>query len=63
MKKIRPIVLAAILLAVLICLSGPASAAGDPLPYWRYGATKQTIIDFVDKVTREGGPDYVAPQS
>lgn len=50
-----------ILVAALVCLALPALAAGDPLPSWRDGATKQTIIAFVDKVTREGGPDYVPP--
>jgi phosphoserine phosphatase len=40
----------------------PAYAADDPLPSWNDGATKQSIIDFVTRVTLEGGPDYVAPQ-
>jgi phosphoglycolate phosphatase-like HAD superfamily hydrolase len=31
----------------------------DPLPSWNDGASKQAIIDFVDRVTREGGPDFV----
>jgi phosphoglycolate phosphatase-like HAD superfamily hydrolase len=33
----------------------------DPLPSWNDGPTKQSIIDFVARVTKEGGPDYVAP--
>jgi phosphoglycolate phosphatase-like HAD superfamily hydrolase len=32
----------------------------DPLPSWNDGPTKQSIIDFVTRVTTEGGPDYVA---
>ena len=35
--------------------------ARDALPSWNAGAAKRAIVDFVAKVTREGGPDYVAP--
>jgi haloacid dehalogenase-like hydrolase len=35
------------------------TATGDPLPSWNSGATKQSIVDFVDAVTREGSPDFV----
>ncbi|MCF8033194.1 MAG: haloacid dehalogenase-like hydrolase [Desulfarculaceae bacterium] len=45
----------------LLGLALPAQAADDPLASWRDGKTKQTIISFVDKVTRKGGPDYVPP--
>jgi haloacid dehalogenase-like hydrolase len=41
-----------------------ASANGqqpDPLPSWNDGPTKQAIISFVEKVTKEGGPDFVRP--
>ncbi|WP_457095731.1 HAD family hydrolase [Lysobacter sp. P5_B9] len=31
------------------------------LPSWNDGPSKQAIFDFVTRVTREGGPDYVAP--
>jgi hypothetical protein len=37
------------------------AAAADPLPSWNNGPVKTSIIDFVTKVTKEGGPDYVAP--
>jgi hypothetical protein len=44
----------------------PAAAqtvASDPLPSWNDGASKQSIINFVTAVTREGSPDFVpAPQ-
>jgi phosphoserine phosphatase len=30
----------------------------DPLPSWNDGAAKRRIIDFVTRVTREGGPDF-----
>ena len=35
--------------------------SADPLPSWNEGATKQAVVDFVEAVTKEGGPDYVAP--
>jgi len=40
----------------------PANAADDPLPSWNEGATKASILDFVARVTMEGGPDYVPPE-
>ncbi|MEX2166196.1 MAG: HAD family hydrolase [Methyloceanibacter sp.] len=39
-----------------------ALAQDDPLPSWNDGPTKQSIIDFVIRVTAEGSPDFVAPQ-
>jgi FMN phosphatase YigB (HAD superfamily) len=36
-----------------------AGATGDPLPSWREGASKQAILDFVQRVTAEGGDEAV----
>ena len=33
--------------------------AADPLPSWNDGKAKQSIIDFVTKVTTPGSPDFV----
>ena len=33
------------------------------LETWNAGPTKSTIVDFVGRVTTEGGPDYVAPEA
>jgi hypothetical protein len=33
--------------------------AADPLPSWNNGPTKKSIIEFVDKVTKPGSPDFV----
>ncbi|WP_244523699.1 HAD family phosphatase [Bosea sp. BIWAKO-01] len=38
-----------------------ASAQTDPLPSWNDGPTKASIVDFVTRVTTQGGPDFVAP--
>lgn len=32
----------------------------DPLPAWNDSPGKQAILDFVARVTREGGPDFVS---
>ena len=43
-------------LAVGCATSEPTT---DPLPSWNDGPRKQAVLDFVAKVTREGGPDFV----
>jgi phosphoglycolate phosphatase-like HAD superfamily hydrolase len=35
------------------------TAQADPLPSWNEGKAKQSILDFVGKVTRPGSPDFV----
>jgi len=48
-----------VLLAMLLLTN--AAFAADPLPSWNDGPTKQGIISFVDKVTKEGSPAFVPP--
>lgn len=36
-------------------------AADDPLPSWNKGPSKAAIITFVERVTTEGGKDFVKP--
>ena len=38
----------------------PAAAAADTLKSWKDGAAMRAIVDFVTRVTTEGGPDFVA---
>ena len=38
-----------------------ADGAPDPLPAWKAGATKDSIVNFVTAVTDKNGPDYVQP--
>ncbi len=40
--------------------AAPAQAA-DPLPSWNDGVAKKSIVDFVGRVTHQGGPDFVPP--
>jgi phosphoglycolate phosphatase-like HAD superfamily hydrolase len=51
------------LFGIALC-AGPGARAltADPLPSWNDGPTKQSIIDYVMRVTKEGGLDYVAPK-
>ena len=37
-----------------------AAAQSDPLPSWNDTAPKAAIVAFVEKVTKEGSPDFVA---
>ncbi len=57
MKPIRnTFALLAITLAGLI-----PTQAQDPLPSWNDSAPKKAIVAFVEKVTKEGSPDFVRP--
>ena len=35
--------------------------ATDPLPSWNDTATKNSIVTFVERVTKQGSPDLVPP--
>ena len=43
----------------MVLAAGPALAQSDPLPSWNDGRAKQSILDFVTAVTREGSLDFV----
>ena len=47
--------------ALCLLIGGTATAArvADPLPSWNQGKSKQSIIEFVKKVTTKGSPDFV----
>jgi phosphoglycolate phosphatase-like HAD superfamily hydrolase len=49
---------AALLVLLLAFVSSPAFAA-DPLPSWSDGPAKKSIVTFVEKITKEGSPDFV----
>lgn len=52
-----------LLLALALVLCATPLCAQEPLPSWNDGAARQAILDFVRKVTTEGGPDYVKPEA
>ena len=37
--------------------------ASDVLPSWTHGPLKQSIVDFVDRVTQADGPAFVAAEA
>jgi len=50
-----------ILATTLVAALAPAAFAqeADPLPSWNGGKARQSIVDFVSKVAKEGSPDFV----
>ncbi|MCP5544710.1 MAG: haloacid dehalogenase-like hydrolase [Akkermansiaceae bacterium] len=46
---------------VFLLLATAMAAVADPLPSWNETPTKKAIVDFVEKVTTKGSPDYVVP--
>jgi len=68
----RPLPVLAGVIAALLLVTAPGcgtptpsptptadQATADPLPSWNAGATRDAIIDFVDRVTSEGSADFV----
>ena len=54
----RSFIAAAAFLALAFTASVP-QAQTDPLPSWNDGSAKSSITAFVERVTRQGGPDFV----
>lgn len=53
--------LLACLLAVVCVLLPLRATHADPLPAWNEGDPKRSIVSFVERVTKHGGPDFVPP--
>ena len=45
-------------LVMAACSAAPIGP-GDPLPSWNDGPAKNAIVEFVAKITRQGGPEFV----
>jgi phosphoglycolate phosphatase-like HAD superfamily hydrolase len=62
-RSCRRSILGLMLATGIALATGQSSfAQSDPLPSWNEGATKTAIVDFVAKVTKVSGPDFVAPE-
>jgi hypothetical protein len=61
LKTTRPQNLLAAALVGALVFSATAARGAEPLPSWNDGKAKQSIMDFVPKVTKQGGPDFVPP--
>lgn len=60
--KTKRVLLTSLILIFSLIFGGLATAqTADSLPSWKDGKAKQSIIDFVTKVTKEGSPDFVPP--
>jgi len=47
------------ILGLTLALGCAQPDSSDPLPSWNATASKEAILDFVGKVTKEGSPDFV----
>jgi phosphoglycolate phosphatase-like HAD superfamily hydrolase len=61
MSKLLRVFLYALTLSILSVR--PAAAQTDPLPSWNDTAAKKNIESFVERVTKDGGPDFVPPDA
>jgi len=59
MKTKRSLNLIAAALLAAIAFTATIARAADPLPSWNDGKAKQSIVDFVTKVTKSGSPEFV----
>jgi len=59
MKTPHAAFLTAVALVVPLAFTSVVARAADPLPSWNEGAPKKAIVTFVEKVTRNGSPDFV----
>jgi len=59
MKTIRSQQLLTIALLAMLAFTITIAHAAGPLPSWNDGKAKQSIITFVEKVTRPGSPGFV----
>jgi len=59
MKPKRSLNLIAAALLAAVAFTTTIARAADPLPSWNDGPAKQSIIAFVEKVTKSGSPDFV----
>ena len=59
MKTKRSLNLIAAALFAAVAFTTTIARAADPLPSWNDGPAKQSIITFVEKVTKPGSPDFV----
>jgi hypothetical protein len=59
MKTTRTKSLLAAVLACAVAFATTIVHAADPLPSWNDGKAKQSIVEFLAKVTKSGSPDFV----
>jgi phosphoserine phosphatase len=60
--KAKKVLFTTSVLTFLIIFQIHAAQAANPLPSWNEGAAKEAILQFVEKATKKGSPDFV-PQA
>lgn len=53
----------AIVMVLAVALGSKPGSAQQPLPSWNDGATRQALIDFVERVTARDTPEFVPPSA
>jgi phosphoglycolate phosphatase-like HAD superfamily hydrolase len=62
-KKTRNLKLALVsLVASAVGFGATVTYAQDPLASWNDTASRKAIVEFVERVTKEGSPDFVKPE-
>ena len=61
LKIVRHQFLLVLIGSLFIGLISVPALAGDSLPSWNDGTAKQSIMAFVEQVTKAGSPDFVPP--
>jgi hypothetical protein len=61
MKRRQTLLWTLLMVSLGLACAQVAFTADDPLPSWQDGAPKRAIVDFVTRVTREAGSDFVRP--
>ncbi|MBI5315233.1 MAG: hypothetical protein HZB34_04615 [Nitrospirae bacterium] len=61
MKTTRTQNLIAAALVSALAFTATIAHAADVLPSWNDGTAKNSVVEFVAKVTKEGGSDFVPP--
>ena len=59
MKSTRTVSLTAAALFGAMAFAVAVAEAADPLPSWNDGKAKQSVMGFVERVTKPGSPDFV----
>jgi len=61
MKTTCTRILLAAALVFAVAFTTTVARAADPLPSWNEGKARQSIVDFVKRVTTKGGKEFVSP--
>lgn len=59
MDTVRKLVLILTALVGGASLSATEAQVADPLPSWKHSAAKSAVVNFVQRLTKEGAPDFV----